>query len=418
MRFWDFFSGNFPVAARLTPSTPRAVPSVIAGLNVPRVAFALAAALVCTQIPTQRAEAQTLLSDDFEGYAPGTFPISGGWVFRLRGTGGNTADQQVDNTVSVSGTNSLRMVGAGCGSVNAYHPLALPSRFKVEASAMIRQIPSSGCSVIAGGVAAVFPSEPVGIPYGAVAFYTNGWLCAVLSTNAELDRVQLVQFNTNTWYRIAVTIDLDRRSFDVDINGNRRGTALSMPTNGLPTGIEVLSGQGTNAVIWYDDVAVFVPTNGAWLQIHHAVELLFQTEPYKSYQLQYAAAVDATNWSNLGDPFVGTGSTDSVFQPTRNPPQRFYRLQDLGCAYTLSTNKVYLTPDGTPSSTIQLATAPGCAWAVENPCISWLTITPTNGIGDATVTFQATRNNSGSIRTCTVTVGGQSIFVTQDWFPF
>ena len=163
-------------------------------LNVTRVAVALAAALVYTQMPTQRAEAQPLLSDGFESYAPGTFPTSGGWLFRLRGTGGNTADQKVDNTLSFSGTNSLRMVGAACGNVNAYHPLALPNRFRLETSAMMRQVPSGGCSAFAGGVAAVFPTEPEGIPYGAVDFDTNGWVYADLSTN-RLDRVQIAQFN-------------------------------------------------------------------------------------------------------------------------------------------------------------------------------------------------------------------------------
>jgi hypothetical protein len=370
------------------------------------------AALACALFPTQCAQAQTLLSDGFESYAPGTSPTSGGWTITLPGGVGDPAAQQVDNTVSASGTNSLRMVGAACNNVNAYHPLSLPTRFRLETSALVR-VSAAGCHPWVGGVAAVLTNN--GFPYGAVGFFTNGWLCAVLSSNLD-DRVQLAPFTTNTWYRIGMTIDLDQRRFDVDINGLRCATSLVMPTTGLPAGIELVSGAGTNAVNWYDDVAVFVPTNGAWLQIYPAVELLFQTELYKSYQLEYANALDATNWYSLGEPFVGTGSAQSLFQPTRDTPCRFYRLEDLGCAYVLSTNALYFGVSTVPPQTIQLLTSPGCPWMIANPCDSWLTLTPTNGIGSGTITVQVQDNTGSEDRNCTVTIGGQSLIVTQSHF--
>ncbi len=60
---------------------------------------------------------QELLRENFEGCVPGALPT--GWGVSLPAGGvGDPPAQSVDDTMSVSGTNSLRMVDTGCGNVN------------------------------------------------------------------------------------------------------------------------------------------------------------------------------------------------------------------------------------------------------------------------------------------------------------
>jgi hypothetical protein len=284
------------------------------------------AVLACAQLPAQRAAAQTLLNEGFESYAPGTVPTNGGWEIIVFNGIGDPAAQQVDNTRSASGTNSLQMVGADCSNVNFYHPLSLPARFRLETSALVRDSAPGRCGAFAGGVAAVLDPGGVGVPFGAVAFLTNGWLCAFPSGNLD-DPVQLTPFTTNTWYRIGMTIDLDQRRFDVDIDGVRRATSLTMPTNGLPTGIEVLSSVGTNTVNWYDDVAVFVPTNGT-LSIARAVYVGWPTTANVAYQVQTSSNLLGP-WTSIGGLVEGTGGEVGEFFFATNS-QGFFTVQETG----------------------------------------------------------------------------------------
>jgi hypothetical protein len=65
------------------------------------------------------------------------------------------------------------------------------------------------------------------------------------------------------------------------------------------------------------------------------------------------------------------------------------------------------------SQVVTVAGGAGCYWSLSTPC-GWLTVSP-NGplIGSGSVTVIATANNTGSTRTCTVTIAGQSFQVTQ-----
>ena len=104
--------------------------------NIAHVAVFMAI-LACAVLSTSRVGGQTMLNEGFESYAPGTVPTNGGWEIIVFNGIGDPAAQQVDNTRSASGTNSLRMVGADCSNVNFYHPLSLPTRFRLETSAPV-----------------------------------------------------------------------------------------------------------------------------------------------------------------------------------------------------------------------------------------------------------------------------------------
>lgn len=51
----------------------------------------------------------TIFGDDFEAYPVNTFPSEGGWVLRYNGQGSQY--QKVVDTVSVSGSKSLHLLG-------------------------------------------------------------------------------------------------------------------------------------------------------------------------------------------------------------------------------------------------------------------------------------------------------------------
>jgi hypothetical protein len=57
---------------------------------------------------------------------------------------------------------------------------------------------------------------------------------------------------------------------------------------------------------------------------YHAIELQWQGEPGKIYQMQSRLDTDAL-WTNQGSPFLGTGETQSFFERTTNAT-KFYRI--------------------------------------------------------------------------------------------
>lgn len=65
------------------------------------------------------------------------------------------------------------------------------------------------------------------------------------------------------------------------------------------------------------------------ISIFPAVELCWPTETNKSYQLQWAPSLDSTHWLSLGAAVAGTGTNICVFDSTRGPAKRFYRIEVL-----------------------------------------------------------------------------------------
>jgi hypothetical protein len=64
------------------------------------------------------------------------------------------------------------------------------------------------------------------------------------------------------------------------------------------------------------------------LSIFPAVEICWPSTSNRTYQIQWRSSLSPTNWANLGEPIMGTGSNISVFDTTRGSQQRFYRLQN------------------------------------------------------------------------------------------
>ena len=100
--------------------------------------------------------------------------------------------------------------------------------------------------------------------------------------------------------------------------------------NDQPLGFRISVPQtGQQRNIAFDNLRIqFVPdTNAVCVSIFHAVEVCWDSQTNKTYQLQWSAANSPAGWSNLGPPVPGTGSTICVMESTRGQTERLYRVQ-------------------------------------------------------------------------------------------
>ena len=85
--------------------------------------------------------------------------------------------------------------------------------------------------------------------------------------------------------------------------------------------------------------------------------------------------------------------------------------QAAACGYAASPSTVKMTTTGSPSSVTITAPA-GCAWSATSNA-AWLTVAGGPGSGNGSITLSATPNTAVKARTTTVTVGGQTVSVTE-----
>jgi hypothetical protein len=82
------------------------------------------------------------------------------------------------------------------------------------------------------------------------------------------------------------------------------------------------------------------------------------------------------------------------------------------CTYTVAPLTHAIATAGSTGS-VTVTTSPGCAWTAASG-VAWITISSgATGTGNGTVTFSVAVNTSGSPRSGTMTVGGQSVAVNQ-----
>lgn len=79
--------------------------------------------------------------------------------------------------------------------------------------------------------------------------------------------------------------------------------------------------------LYADNFSAVTPSAYAESDIFLAAEVGWLAFAGVSYQVQYADDLLSTNWNNIGDAIVGIGSTNYVFDSTRNSTRRFYRVQ-------------------------------------------------------------------------------------------
>ena len=113
----------------------------------------------------------------------------------------------------------------------------------------------------------------------------------------------------------------------------------------------------------------------------------------------YSVAANTTNAARTGTLSIG----GRVFSVTQAAPT---------CAVVLSTTSVSLTA-ASAFRTFQVSTASGCAWTASSS-VPWITISiGSTGTGSGSVFYSVTANTGTASRTGTITVGGETVTVTQ-----
>jgi hypothetical protein len=200
---------------------------------------------------SQVVQESTIFSDDFENYAVGTFPSSGGWELVFNGRG--TSYQMVSDTYHVSGTRSFRLWGSPNWSAVAQKKFSSSSRYLgYEGQILIGSVGGGG-----PGRAEYFgfyneAAATWGKWYAIVAFNEDS-----MSILAEGGTV-LETWTTDVWYKIKVILDRDSKTYNVWINEQQKGFGLSI-TNDDPSIINALGLQSDHpgVEVYYDDVRVF-----------------------------------------------------------------------------------------------------------------------------------------------------------------
>ena len=199
-------------------------------------------------------EGGEIFLDHFDSYPLGTFPTSGGWILRYNGAG--DAYQYIDNTHSLSGQQSMHMVGSSCWSSAMYHPLNLSSQVTYEAKVFVDAIVSCGCTPSLAVVRLINPSlGEWGTAFGSVSFNCDGNIYAMQATDPT-SNVLLMPYNAQQWYKIKLKVNLVTRTFDVYVNDVLKGSDFQILDSGSPTGIEVLADHGNDPTVWFDDILV------------------------------------------------------------------------------------------------------------------------------------------------------------------
>jgi hypothetical protein len=113
--------------------------------------------------------------------------------------------------------------------------------------------------------------------------------------------------------------------------------------------------------------------------------------------------------------FNNDGVTDLVVadQGQDAPPGGLNVMLGEGCSYSVYPTSIYQDDTSAPISIVLAGDGSSCSWTASN-ANSWLSLSTSSGSGASgatTLTIQA--NNTGADRTGTLTVGGQTVSVTQ-----
>jgi hypothetical protein len=84
------------------------------------------------------------------------------------------------------------------------------------------------------------------------------------------------------------------------------------------------------------------------------------------------------------------------------------------CTYSILPSSENFTLSGGTSSVSVTAASSSCAWTASES-LSWVSLSPTSGTGNRTVTVTATAN-TGIARSGSVTIAGETYIITQDEF--
>lgn len=109
-----------------------------------------------------------------------------------------------------------------------------------------------------------------------------------------------------------------------------------------------------------------------------------------------------------------TTSQRSAVVTIAGTPVSVTQSADAPCQISVSSSSMTVDGSGENNVTVQVTARSGCSWTASSST-SWLVIrSGDSGSGDGRVTFRVEANTTGSTRTATLTIGGQSVTVSQE----
>jgi len=218
-----------------------------------RLASSIMIVLLCISTfsifaPKVNAEETVIFQDDFESYAVGSFPSSGGWEIVWNGAGNQY--QVITDSYYASPAKSLQLRGSYGWSVVVKKDFSSSSNL-IGYEAKLMSPPGGGCGVAFCNI----PIETWGRYYAYVGFSTDGfvWACSHGNENYQ----QLQPYTPYTWYKIRVLIDRIARTYDVWVDDVLKGDDIPIADDPW----EILSLQFQVGWIYnngyFDDVKVF-----------------------------------------------------------------------------------------------------------------------------------------------------------------
>jgi hypothetical protein len=220
---------------------------VLSSLLIPVLGFA--------SIPEVKGAEITFFEDNFERYAVGTFPSSGGWELWYNGAG--TEQQVIVDNFSVSATKSLKLLGLNNWAAFAAKRFTSTSNM-IGFEVAVRVEETNGQPRDDARVSFTKKlSSSISREYAPVTFQDDG---RIISGGQVLQ-----SYVDGTWYKIKLIMDRDNETYSVWVDGELKGENLLVKTTSgdvtaYPShGIEAFSvSQCFNSVtVHFDDVKIF-----------------------------------------------------------------------------------------------------------------------------------------------------------------
>ncbi len=191
--------------------------------------------------------------EDFESYPAEGFP-SPAWTYS-----GN-ADIHVDNTIHVSGTRSVRLLGelAACWGALLHHPLNVSPPYTIEVQVRNGTETLTGCHPNRGMIALNTAPDWTSSARQMFAFTDNGTLTGSSGPSDLLIGTVLGWYPLNEWVKVKVGYEVvDASTVRISYWANdaflASETLPSFAYEGQLTYLSLLVGEGT---AWFDDVNV------------------------------------------------------------------------------------------------------------------------------------------------------------------
>ena len=288
------------------------------------------------------------------------------------GTGsGNASYTVANNASSLARTGTLTVAG----SPVTITQVGVPCTFTTS--------PTSQSFPAAGGVGTAAVTTPSGCTWTATS--SVSWITPGAGGTGS----------GNAGYTVANNGSSQTRTGTLTV----AGMPLTITQVGLPCTFTTISpnSQSFPAAGGTGSVAVTTPTGCTW------------------------TATSNVAWITPGGGGSGSGTAAYTVAPNTSSAARTGALTIAGtavtivqsgaCSFQLSVTSLDFGWKG-GNATVSLSTQSGCGWTATSNA-AWLTVTTASGVGNATVKFTVAKNQDSADRSGVITIGGQSLVITQ-----